>query len=315
MLKIKPESSVKGLREKLVDCVIVGKESVGKSQLVSSLTGTSANHTNFRGSTVNVELCQGRDRTFIDIPGILRKSDTQTTTLALAALRDSDLVVLVAQATTLDDDLTEMLPLVVGKRGIVVVTYWDKVEASEEDDQAIERLSHDAGVPFVAIDARKLTAQDRFRIEKALLNADSFARVKLTKIAGWRIELKPGLLEHRILGPIIAILLLLLPALATIYGANRVADFPGPLVSSYIDVYLAEIFLTCFVAALTIARESSWKSTGLMLARPTAIAVLFSFVLAWGGDGFFRPVVHLDTDCISISPHVDRVDRELAESI
>ena len=35
--------------------LVVGKESVGKSQLVSSLTGRSAGETNFRGSTVVVE--------------------------------------------------------------------------------------------------------------------------------------------------------------------------------------------------------------------------------------------------------------------
>lgn len=106
---------------------VVGKESVGKSQLIAVLTGTFPCVENLRGSTISVQRYRGENLTLIDTPGILRQSDTQTTHLALEALTDSAAVLLVVKATHLDDDLAHMLPLVVGKKGVIAVTFWDKV--------------------------------------------------------------------------------------------------------------------------------------------------------------------------------------------
>jgi len=57
-----------------------------------------------------------------------------------------------------------------------------------------------------------------------------------------------------------------------------------PLTASQVltAVYLAGVLLPCLVTTLTIAKESSWKSTGLMLLRQAAFAIIFSLVLAWG---------------------------------
>lgn len=241
MLTFEKESSASDQRSATSECLVVGKESVGKSQLISSLVRASAGETNFRGSTVTVQRYRGRERTYVDTPGILRKSDTRTTALALDALDESETVLLVVQATTLDDDLREMLPLVVGKRGVVVVTYWDKVAGGDTADKAIARIADDAGVPLVAVDARRLTPKCHARIEDCLSDPKPFIKSSLTKFAGWRIEPKPGLLDHRFLGPALAIFLLVLPALATIYGANRVAEFLNPIVSSYMDVAIAYV--------------------------------------------------------------------------
>lgn len=241
MVTFEKESSACDQRSATSECLVVGKESVGKSQLVSSLVRTSAGETNFRGSTVTVQRYRGRERTYVDTPGILRKSDTRTTALALDALHESETVLLVVQATTLDDDLREMLPLVVGKRGVVVVTYWDKVAGGDTADKALARIAEDAGVPLIAVDARRLTPECHARIENCLSDPKPFIKSSLTKFAGWRIEPKAGLLEHRLLGPVLAILLLFLPALATIYGANRIADFLRPIVSSYVDVAIAYV--------------------------------------------------------------------------
>ncbi|MBM3964523.1 MAG: GTPase domain-containing protein, partial [Planctomycetes bacterium] len=82
MVTFEKESSASDRRSATSECLVVGKESVGKSQLVSSLVRTSAGETNFRGSTVAVQRYRGRERTYVDTPGILRKSDTRTTALA-----------------------------------------------------------------------------------------------------------------------------------------------------------------------------------------------------------------------------------------
>jgi len=221
--------------------LVVGKESVGKSQLVSSLTGRSAGETNFRGSTVVVERYRSGNTEYIDTPGILRNSDTETTRLALSALDEHDLILLVVQATSLDQDLADMLPLVVGKRGSVVVTYWDKVQPGEASQEAIERLAADAGLAFIPVNARVLTDRNRQQLAQALENPSTFQKPSLSTRAGWRIEPKPGWMEHRVVGPVFAILLLFLPALATIYGANAVADLLHPIVASWFEPVIATV--------------------------------------------------------------------------
>lgn len=209
---------------------VVGKESVGKSQLIAALTGTFPCVENLRGSTISVQRYRGENLTLIDTPGILRQSDTQTTHLALEALTDSAAVLLVVKATHLDDDLAHMLPLVVGKKGVIAVTFWDKVQPGEASIEALERLSLDAGVRLIAVDARKPTENQRHSLLTAIAEPRPFAKATLTKRAGWRIEPKPGPLDRRLLGPLIAIILIVLPAFATIYGANHIADrLNGPV--------------------------------------------------------------------------------------
>lgn len=286
MLSVEQEARVGERSPALDECLVVGRESVGKSQLISSLTRTSAGETNFRGSTVTVERYRGNDRTYIDTPGVLRKSDTRTTALALAALHESDNVLLVVQATTLDDDLREMLPLVIGKRGAVVVTYWDKVSSGDEAAKAIQRVSDEAGVPFVPVDARRLTPECRTRLESALSSPKPFTVGRLNRVAGWHIEPKLGWLEHPILGPCLAVVLLLLPALATIYGANRIADTLHPVVSSLVEgwIVFVEAHFHPWLQAVLTAKQGEF-GYGLLNMGPFLFVwalptvVLFSIIL------------------------------------
>lgn len=222
--------------------MVVGKESVGKSQLISTLTGRTAGQSNFRGSTVSVERYRVGVTQYVDTPGILLRSDTETTKLALNALAAHELVLLVVRATALDDDLADMLPLVAGKRVVVVVTFWDKVTPGARE--TLERLATDAEVAFVPADARNLSEQDKQSIARALAAPRVLRRSSLTARAGWRIEPKPGWLEHRIVGPLLALSLLFMPALATIYGANAVADRLHPLVEGWLEPAIASVNAT-----------------------------------------------------------------------
>ncbi len=148
--------------------VFAGRESVGKSQLISSLSGTTASEANFRGSTVSVERYRCGELELIDTPGIHRLSDTETTRRALACLSEHDRVVLVVQGTSLDEDLIEMLPFTVGKTGIIVVTFWDKVQPGEAALEALERLAHHIGVPMIPVNGRNLSPAERETILKSL---------------------------------------------------------------------------------------------------------------------------------------------------
>lgn len=214
--------------------VVIGKESSGKSQLVSSLTGRSARASNFRGATIACEIYRGAGCTFVDTPGILRKSDSLTTRTALGQLERSDTVLLVVQATHLDDELADLLPLVEDKRGAVAVTFWDKVNAIEGTTERLERLSHASGLPFIPVDARRLSSDQRTRLLTGLLSPVPFPQ-QIQARAGWRVEPKPTLLEHRYLGPVLGVFLLLLPAIAAVWAANTFAGLVDPAAQSLAD--------------------------------------------------------------------------------
>jgi len=105
----------------------------------------------------------------------------------------------------------------VGKSGLVIVTFWDKVQSGEAALEAIERLSIAIGVPLIPVNGRNLSSTQREQILQALDGSFSkFARAELSTRAGWRIEPKPGIMEDRFLGPCFAVAMLLFPALATI---------------------------------------------------------------------------------------------------
>ncbi|MFN0093294.1 MAG: FeoB small GTPase domain-containing protein [Dehalococcoidia bacterium] len=213
--------------------VVIGKESVGKSRLVGSITGARAQSVNFAGYTLASRVYAGppgSDWRFVDTPGIERALDARTTQVALDALAGEDRVLVVAQATHLDEDLAELLPLARGKRVAVVVTFWDKVAQNSRAREAVERLSRAFGLPFVTVDARNLTEADR---AGALAAVDAAAavpeRLPVVRV-GWRIEPRPTVLEDRWLGPILALALLVVPAVLTVWCANAFAGLAEPLV-------------------------------------------------------------------------------------
>ncbi|NJO93273.1 MAG: ferrous iron transporter B, partial [Hydrococcus sp. RM1_1_31] len=213
--------------------VVVGKESVGKSQLIASLTHKSAYSSNFRGTTVSCETYRDGEHIFVDTPGILRFSDIQTTASVLKRLQASDRVLLVVQATHLDDDLADLLPLVRGKQGAVVVTFWDKV-STERATEALERLKVLLGLAFVPVDARKLGTLERIGILEAIDNPQPFTQDAILEKVGWRIEPSPTLLEHPYGGFLFAIVLLLFPAILAVGSANTFAEWIDPLVQGWV---------------------------------------------------------------------------------
>jgi ferrous iron transport protein B len=212
-------------------CIVaIGKESAGKSQLVSALTGRRAYASNFRGATVACETYRCGERAFVDTPGIVRQSDTATTRAALERVQASDAVLLVVQATHLDEDLAHLLPLARGKRGAVVVTFWDKVDGQSQASQALEQLSAATGLAFVPVDARRVSAEDRRRILQALDEAAPIPTAVPGVRVGWRIEPARTILEVPYVGPLVSLVLLLAPAIAAVWVANTFAALVDPLV-------------------------------------------------------------------------------------
>lgn len=208
----------------------VGKESVGKSALIRSLTGAPATSQNFRGTTVACESYAVGDYILVDAPGILRESDSETTRRALGALAEADRVLLVVQATHLDEDLDDLLPLVAGHRAAIAVTFWDRIDDRSPAREVLTRLSVHLGVPVLSVDARSLADGASTALLAALDDPGVIEHTSTPIRAGWRIEPRRTLLEHRLIGPILAAVLLLGPAVLAVLVANAVAGWLEPLV-------------------------------------------------------------------------------------
>jgi ferrous iron transport protein B len=210
--------------------LLLGKESVGKSALVHALTGRRPTSTNFRGSTVDCEEYLADGRRYVDTPGLHRESDADSVRRTLSRLEASDEVLLVVQATHFDEDLEALLPLVQGKRASIAVTFWDHVEDTPGAREAVARVALELGLPFVCVDGRHPTA-DSIAALRAGLSAPGVVRhERPSQRAGWRMEPRRTLIDHRILGPISAAFLLLVPAVIAVLAANAVAGWLEPIV-------------------------------------------------------------------------------------
>ena len=214
--------------------VVIGKENTGKSQLIAALTHRPSASSNFRGATVTCERYAGDGMTFIDTPGILYRSDTTTTRSTVKQLQQGDTIVLVVKATHADEDLADLLPLVDGKPGIVVMTFWDKVLPSECTQQMIRRWQQTTHLALIPVDARNLTATQRQTIQTAIAQPTTFSTQRQPMTLGWQIEPQPTVLEHRRWGGMLAIALLLIPAVLAVWFANTFATIVDPLIQGLV---------------------------------------------------------------------------------
>ncbi len=278
--------------------VVVGKESVGKSELVASLTGDRPTSGNFRGTTVRSERYSTGDYEFVDTPGIVLEADTEATREALSQVGEEEWVLLVVPATDADGDLDDLLPVVEDRLGAIVLTFWDKVEETDETGRALERLGADLGVPIVPVDARNVSRPvtdggtepvggdpgrgptDEFsRIVRAIERPGVFPERARREI-GPRIEPPESVLERPYVGPAVSLLLLLLPAAVAVWFANTLAGELDPVVGAAFDPAVAWASTLPAPLSTVLATDYGLLSMGpflLVWAGPTML--LFSVVL------------------------------------
>ena len=153
--------------------IVIGKEGVGKSQLISSLTGKDVESSNFKGSTVSKESYNNDRFSFVDTPGIVFDSDSETTKIAISSIRGDDSILLVVSATNIDDDIEYFLPLIKNKKGMIIVTNWDRFDS--KNNEIIENLEQDLKIPIIALDARKIPESKKSMIFEMLENPQVFS--------------------------------------------------------------------------------------------------------------------------------------------
>ena len=264
--------------------VVVGKESVGKSELVSSLTGDRPTSGNFRGTTTRSERYTTDRYEFVDTPGIVLDTDTEGTRDALAQV-DDETVLLVVPATDVDADLDALLPLVESHLGAVVVTFWDKVEERTETRRALEELSADIGVPVVPVDARTVerpmvdggtpevnsrTSTDAYgKIMDALAQPGIFPNAARKQV-GRRIEPPKTMFEWAIVGPLVSLLLLLVPAGVAVWFANTLAGELDPIVGAAFEPLVA-------------AAERLPEPLAVLLTNDYGLLSMGPFLFVWAG--------------------------------
>ncbi|XVH31109.1 nucleoside recognition domain-containing protein [Haloferacaceae archaeon DSL9] len=260
--------------------VVVGKESVGKSALVASVTGDAPTSGNFRGTTVRSERYATADYEFVDTPGLLLDTDTAATRDALSHVGRDDTVLLVVPATDIDGDLADLLPLVEDHLGLLVVTFWDKVRETTESRRALERLSADLGVPVVPVDARSIDRPmadggtgsldgEYDRLTSAIEQPGIFPG-RARRRVGWRIEPPRSPLEWPYVGPLLSGLLLLLPAALAVWFANGVAAALDPRVEAAL--------------APVVARAAGLpEPLSTMLAADYGLLSMGPFLVVWAG--------------------------------
>jgi ferrous iron transport protein B len=295
--------------------LVIGDESVGKSALVASLTGRSAYSSNFRGSTVSVQTYSGDRADFVDTPGILFTSDAESTQRTLAELTEHERVLVVVNATHLDQDLRRMLPLVQGKCGAVAVTFWDKVQPGEHSFEAIEKLSAESGVPFITVDARRVSDTQRLALFAAFEAESQFVRPELLGRAGWRIEPKPGLLDNLWFGPYLALVLLLAPSVIAVQMANTFAGWADPLVSGALVGIVERVNkgAPSLLAAIIAGKYGLLTMGPLLFVWAVPTVVLYAVLIA-----VYKASGLLDRMTTSLQPlmrHVGLTGRDLVRVI
>ena len=273
--------------------VVVGKESVGKSELVSSLTDDRPTSGNFRGTTTRSERYETDDYAFVDTPGIVLDADTEATRDALAQVGDDETVLLVVPATDVDDDLDDLLPLVEDHLGAVVVTFWDKVDEQTETRRALEQLSADIGVPVVPVDARSVErpitdggtaaagseagqtggsgseTDDYSRIMAALDQPGVFPDAAKEQI-GRQIEPPKTVFEWPVVGPLVSLCLLLVPAGIAVWFANSLAGELSPIVEAAFEPLVA-------------AAERLPEPLAVLLTNDYGLLSMGPFLFVWAG--------------------------------
>ena len=275
--------------------VVCGGESVGKSQLLASLTGRLATPENFRGSTIACETYRDGDLCWTDTPSIARESETHATRAAFEEIHGADRVMLVVRADRAAEELPPLLPAIAGKAGFVTLTFQDQLP--DEAEVEPEKLAHALGVPVFLLNARNLKEDQAAAIRMtASAPAEDLGRFpdSVPPVLPWpslESSRRERRLEAAVSHPLAAVLILFLPAVSSILYANRFAD-------------LAYDPLSRLLAPL-LFRIASWPSlNAALLGGDYGLVAMLPFLLLYAA-----PTVLIFSIFLSIYKSTGLIDR------
>ena len=286
--------------------LMVGAESVGKTELAAGLCGRPGRGLNFRGSTIACEVYRGEHHWWIDTPGLLRQTDTASNRLTIDALAAHDRILAVLSWDGLATEWEALRPDLENRIGSMVVTFADHAPAAVRESPAAteQRLTDHFGVPVTLVDARHLTREQVHRIEQADLHGRAFRPVPApdprhdpavaptghpesdpmhdrTNPSG---RSSPGRFGRRlaaVLRPGWGLLCLLGPAAAGVLAANAAAGLAEPWLDRVLDPWLDRLEHGPAMARHLLAGDYGLLAMGpflLLYALPTV--VFFALFLA-----------------------------------
>ena len=286
-------------RPSTLKITVIGKEGVGKSQLISSLTGKNAESSNFKGSTISEESYNSDKFSFVDTPGIVFDSDSETTKIAISSIHGNDSILLVVNATNIDDDIEYFLPLIKNKKGIIIVTNWDRFNSKNEN--ILENLEQDLKIPIIPVDARKITESQKSRIFEVLDNPQIFSNK--TFHTGISIRPKSTILEKKHAGIFIGLILLLSPAILSVIGANYFGELIHPIISDLLRGPIESLSTLPSPLMEIFVGDYGFLSMGpFLFVWATPVVVIYALVL-----GIYKSTGLLDRTSLAIHPLVKKI--------
>jgi Fe2+ transport system protein B len=208
----------------VMETVIVGAESVGKSALAAALSDRFPTSANYRGTTIACERYRAKDRVYIDTPGLLFEDESAASGEARSRVASARSALVVISAVEAGSQLRFVLPLAAGRPCAVVVTFWDKVAGMPGAEAARLRLQEQLGVPVIPCDARKPGADALSAIRSALARDTVLSVPSHVPDPGWSVPCARGPLDLPVLGPLLALALQFVPAWIAVTQANAFAD-------------------------------------------------------------------------------------------
>lgn len=228
--------------------IMVGLESVGKSALFRVLTGgATGDEANFRGSTVVCRRGRVADAGFeiVDTPGIRLDSDSDTTRLALNAVEEADIVLLVARSTQAHAEITSLLQAlpILEHRLVLALTFADRANGVAAD--LVDHYRRELGIPVVALNARDCAPASRGELLLALAQAGAPRQTQTTAPFAPVIVPREWSWERHRIARLVAVIWLLAMFAVPVYLAHRFASAVQPLLDTEVitplKVHLAKL--------------------------------------------------------------------------
>tara|TARA_Y100000766_G_scaffold230355_1_gene204139 strand:+ start:843 stop:2555 length:1713 start_codon:yes stop_codon:yes gene_type:complete len=224
--------------------VLAGLESVGRSSLLSALTGRVAESAARTDTTLYCEHYRDASWEWVDTTGLVTGSDAFALKDALTSIESAETVLLVLRANRAAKELTSLLPIINSKKVAVALTFRHQLtfKDDQEKQKAIASWNDKLGVPVTLLDGRSLDATELADLRTSVMQAKPMNPISMDELSAFE-EKQRRLGEQtleRVLGfAPIGILLLFVPAWISVTQANALADhlydsielLLGPLVS------------------------------------------------------------------------------------
>lgn len=219
--------------------VVLGLESVGKSSLLSALTGRFAESSALAGTTLRCERYHDASWDWVDTPGIVTDSDADTVRDAIAALNSAESVLVVLRAHRARKEMAALLPLLRSRKVAIALTFRDRLVANSMAP-TLATWEEKLGVPVTLLDSRSPDATELANVRTAVMEANPLpdCEANILPEFGEVQRQSFGTLLERVVGfAPLSLLLLFGPAWIAVTQANALADrlydsvgeFIGPL--------------------------------------------------------------------------------------